>query len=316
MNNYYNIPERLRGPQSTVYCCHKDKRPTHGTKPDKLSTFFSFDEALKMMQPDEGLGIGMWGKLCGIDIDHCVEYGVISEQAQVIIDFFDSYAELSMSGTGIHILFLCEEQYKDADKYYTKLNKKHLKEKGATGMGGLEFYQGFHDHRYLTLTGNKVHDMNKEFVSGEDVKAFLNAFFYRPPATTVNVEFDSSDAEDQAWIKWALFEKKPTKLIECWFKTPTGSGGTESEDDFIFMNELSFWCNHNAKVMKTVFESSRYYKAKDAKHLKKWSRKDYCETLINKANASNKVAKIYFEDSYAYNPITNKIEEVTYESNI
>lgn len=311
MNNYYNIPERLRGPQSTVYCCHKDKRPTHGTKPDKLSTFFSFDEALKMMQPDEGLGIGMWGKLCGVDIDHCVEDGVISNEAMAIVDYFNSYAELSMSGTGIHILFLCEEQHKDADKYYVKLGKKQIKEKGITGMEGLELYQGFHDHRYLTLTGEEIHSMNVEFVSGYKLQLFLELFFKKPVSSfTKTVEFESSDVEDQAWIKFALLEKKPKKLLECWVKTPTGSGGTESEDDFIFMNELAFWCNCNPKVMRAVFESSRYYKAKDAKHLKKWSRVDYSEGLINKCIASNNVAKVYYEDRYYYDADSNTIKEV------
>ena len=109
-NNYYNIPERLRGPKSLVYCTHKDKVPN--ALPNKLETFQSFEGALASMKDDEGLGIGLWGALCGIDIDHCVTDGVISDEAQLIIDKFDSYAELSMSGTGVHILFLVHSPMK------------------------------------------------------------------------------------------------------------------------------------------------------------------------------------------------------------
>jgi len=310
--SYYNIPERLRQPKSKVYCCHRNKKPTHGTKPDKLPTFFSFEEALRIMEPDEGLGIGIWGELCGIDIDHCIEDGVISPQAQLIIDYFDSYAELSLSGTGVHILFLCkeEDQYKDSNKYYVKMQKKHLEDIG--GMEGLEFYQGFHDHRYLTLTGKKIHDMNTEFVSGEQVREFLEAFMTRPVNTITNpVEFTSSDAEDQAWIKWALLELKQSILMYCWFRTPTGYGGTESEDDLSFLRHLAFWCNKNPRVMRAVFESSRYYKAKDAAHIKKWARSDYSDRTIALAIVStNTVVKVKLESTYKYDAELNKIVRV------
>ena len=128
-NNYLNIPERFRGPKSRVFCTHTDKVPN--ALPNKLETFQSFDEAIASMKEGQGLGIGLWGALCGIDIDHCVTDGIISDEAQLIIDKFDSYAELSMSGTGVHILFLVHpnDQLKDRkDNYYIKLGKKHCKE--------------------------------------------------------------------------------------------------------------------------------------------------------------------------------------------
>ena len=306
--DYYNIPERLRQPKSTVYCCHKNKIPTHGTKPNNLSSFFSFDDALKMIEPDEGLGIGMWGYLCGIDIDHCVQDNIISPEAQSIIDFFDSYAELSVSGTGIHILFLCKEQHKDKDLYYVKLGKKHMKEKALSGMEGLEFYQGLHDHRYLTLTGKKVHDMNQEWIPGEKVQVFLDKYFKKPPLPTTSITVSSSDEEDKAWMRWTFRQVKPKKLVDCWYKLPTGSGGTESEDDLLFMCQLAFWSNKNPAVMRLCFEASPYYKNKDLKHKKKWARQDYSEGVIQKAISTGNVAKEYFKESFYYNEQTNTIE--------
>lgn len=313
-NNYLNIPERFRAPKSKVYRVHKDKVPIYGTKPNELSTFYSFEDALALMKDDEGLGIGMWGILCGVDIDHCIDDdGVMSQEAEDIIEFFDSYAETSVSGHGVHILFLCKDQHKDKDAYYVKLGKKHMKEKKISGMEGLEFYQGLHDHRYLTLTGNKIHDMNCEYVSGEKVQAFLDKYFKKPaPAITSSVSFSSSDDEDKAWIKWALQKKKPERLINYWFKTPTGSGGTESEDDLAFMSELAFWCNKNPAVMRAIFEASYYYKHKDAKHIKKWARVDYSEGVITKAMSNSNVAKVHYEDRYLYDDVNKIIKEREY----
>jgi putative DNA primase/helicase len=311
MGDYNNIPDVIKN-YGDVFCCHRNKVPTHGTRTNNKDTFFSFDQAMQLMMSDEGLGIGIFDNLCGVDIDHCVEDGVISNAAMAIVDYFNSYAELSMSGTGIHILFLCDEQFKDTDNYYTKLGIKQVKDKGIIGMEGLEIYQGQLDQRYLTLTGIEIHSMNVASVSGYKLKMFLDLFFKKNHSSfTKEIEFESSDVEDQAWIKWALFEKKPKKLLECWVKTPTGSGGTESEDDMSFMNELAFWCNHNVNVMKAVFESSRYFKAKDEEHKNKWLvRSDYAERTINKALAANSAAKIYYKNSYHYDDKENKIVEV------
>lgn len=311
-NNYYNIPERFRAPKSRVYCVHQDKVPIYGTLPNKLSTFYSFDEAISLIKEGQGLGIGMWGILCGIDIDHCInDDGFISPEAQEIIDYFDSYAETSVSGHGVHILFLCKDQHKDKDAYYVKLGKKHMKEKNITGMEGLEFYQGLHDHRYLTLTGNKIHEMNHEYVSGERVQAFLDKYFKKPiPPTPTLTSFSSSDDEDKAWIKWALLVRKPERLMKGWFRHPTGSGGTESEDDLEFMSNIAFWSNNNPSVMRTIFEASAYYKLKDDKHKKKWARQDYSEGVIAKAMQSTNVAKVYFQDSFCYDSNSKTIKEV------
>lgn len=299
---YTNIPLWLRQPKSRVYCTHKDKVPTNGTKINCLPTFYSFDEAISMLQSDEGLGIGLWGFLCGIDIDHCITDGVISPEALAILERFpEAYAERSFSGTGIHMLFLAPTQYKDKELYFSKMGKKHMKEKSLSGMEGLEFYQGLYDHRFFTLTGDVIQSPpTRSDVSEERIISFQEDYFLRPTPTMPSVTVSSDDSEDKAWLKWALLERRPQRLMNCWVKTPTGSGGTESEDDLAFMSELAFWSNKNRNLMRLAFEASRYFKAKDAKHKKKWARLDYSEGLISKACASGNVAKVFFEDSYMY----------------
>lgn len=314
--NYQNIPLWLRqskeGKEYNIYCTHKDKVPTRGTRVNDMNTYHTYSEALSLMNSDEGLGIGLFGNLCGVDIDHCISDGVISPAAQEILDYFDgAYVEKSFSGTGIHLLFFCEDQHK-YQKYYTKMNEKHLQAKGIIGIGGLELYQGKIDNRYLTLTGNKI-DSKKPTnysVSKKKITEFLDKYFQRPSAPVVTpVTFTSSDAEDIAWFNWAR-RRKPERLLALASKTPTGSGGTESEDDLIFMSELAFWCNKNPRIMRMAFESSYYYRHKDDKHIKKWARKDYSEGVIAKAMTTSNVAKVYYAYNFAYNKDKNIVEEV------
>lgn len=296
---YNNIPEWLRPDTATVYCTHKNKVPTHGTRPNQLHTFHSFNQALALIEPGEGLGVGLWGALCGVDIDHCITNNTISPDAQAIIDFFpEAYIEKSLSGTGVHILFLAPTQYSDKTLYYTKLGKKHTQ---PYSFDGLEFYQGLTDHRYFTLTGDAIQvPPNREDVTQDKIITFLDTYFKRPPAPAHSpISLSKDDDEDRAWLRWALTELGPTKLISCWFKTPTGSGGTESEDDLIFMSELAFYSNNNPALMRRAFEGSPYYLAKDAKHKNKWARVDYSEGVINKALQPN-TAREYFTD-YHYN---------------
>jgi hypothetical protein len=135
----------------------------------------------------------------------------------------------------------------------------------------------------------------------------------RPPTQSSSlVSVTTDDEEDMAWYKFTkfLYDEEPfrnefpsiEKLHELLERTPTGSGGTESEDDLSLLANLAFWCNHNPRVMRYAFEHSAYYNKKDAKHKKKWARQDYSEGAITRATQNVNVAKIYFKDFFKYIP--------------
>jgi putative DNA primase/helicase len=113
-----NIPKELRArPQWVVW-------KAVGEKPDKvpysaktgrtasstdLLTWGTFGEALKAYNNGEYAGLGFvfstGDPYTGIDLDSCVdENGEIALWAMEIVRYFDSYTELSASGTGIHIV--------------------------------------------------------------------------------------------------------------------------------------------------------------------------------------------------------------------
>jgi putative DNA primase/helicase len=95
-----------------------------GEKPDKvpysprtarrasstdLLTWSTFEEALGAYQKDEYAGLGFLfssaDPYTGIDLDNCVdEDGNIALWALEIVRYFDSYTELSATGSGLHVI--------------------------------------------------------------------------------------------------------------------------------------------------------------------------------------------------------------------
>ena len=72
------------------------------------TTWTKFGDLSKRLYRNSGIG---WvfapdDPYCGIDLDKCrnAETGEIEPWAQEIIDAFDSYTEISPSGTGVHII--------------------------------------------------------------------------------------------------------------------------------------------------------------------------------------------------------------------
>jgi len=113
-----SIPEELRvRPQWVVW-------KAVGEKPDKvpysartgckasstdLMTWSTFEVALEAYEKGEYAGLGFvfssGDPFTGIDVDDCVnENGEIADWAFEIVHYLDSYAELSASGTGLHII--------------------------------------------------------------------------------------------------------------------------------------------------------------------------------------------------------------------
>ena len=113
-----SIPEELRvRPQWVVWKAvgHKpDKVPYSARTGRKASstdllTWGTFQEALQAYENGEYDGVGFVfssaDPFTGIDLDDCVDAGgEIALWALEIVRYFDSYTELSATGTGLHII--------------------------------------------------------------------------------------------------------------------------------------------------------------------------------------------------------------------
>ncbi len=108
-----NIPAELRKREQWVFY-KEDKRPwdAHNNRPASStdpSTWSTFEVACQAVKDYKGKGVGFVfaedGEYVGVDLDKVIDDdGKIDEEAQAIIDRFDSYTEVSRSGHGIHII--------------------------------------------------------------------------------------------------------------------------------------------------------------------------------------------------------------------
>ena len=118
-----NIPDELKvRPQWVVWKAvwraegeRLDKVPYsaesgHKASSTDLLTWSTFENACEALKDGEYSGLGFVfssaDPYTGIDLDHCVERetGEIRQWALEIIQYFDSYTELSATATGLHII--------------------------------------------------------------------------------------------------------------------------------------------------------------------------------------------------------------------
>jgi putative DNA primase/helicase len=108
----------------------------------KVNDFYSFDAEGKMIG---GLGLGIFKGYSAIDIDDCRdENGKVNSVAQEIIDYMQSYTEVSPSGKGIRIIFKTNNTI-DKNSYY--INNRNI---------GLEIYISDNTNKFVTITGNAL----------------------------------------------------------------------------------------------------------------------------------------------------------------
>lgn len=109
------------------------------------ATFTGYTIAISLRDKYDGIGIGVFDDICAIDIDHCIENGVLSDMAEDIIARMDSYTEYSPSGTSVRILFKASLTSYDNERYY--INNRSL---------GLEVYVAGYTSRFVAVTGNAI----------------------------------------------------------------------------------------------------------------------------------------------------------------
>jgi len=113
-----SIPEELRArPQWVVWKAVGDKpdKVPHSARTGRkasstdLLTWGTFEEALEAYENGQYAGVGFVfssaDPYTGIDLDNCVhEDGEIALWALEVVRYFDSYTELSATGSGLHII--------------------------------------------------------------------------------------------------------------------------------------------------------------------------------------------------------------------
>lgn len=241
-------------------------------------------ESISKFPTIKGIGIQLGetdiGRLCGIDIDNCVDSeGNITPEAQKIINSIDSYTELSPSETGIHITFIADKK----GKRCKNINLPFCKT--------IEMYDS---NRYFTFTGKRLNDKGIEHRQAECdyiYDTYIEPKEKKEPQNVLAMPVSNEYKSDYDYLQIGLEKDKKLKS----FYNGSRESADESSNDCALMSKLMHWCNNNKELAISTFYNSPYAGRKDDAHKKKLQREDYlrrtaenciCETTARQANSN------------------------------
>lgn len=238
---------------------------------DNPATFGSFDLADEryLTEDYDGVGIRLSGGYSAVDIDHCVQDGVISDLALSIINELQSYTEFSPSKEGLRIIFKTHGFQYDSQKYYMK-----------NPHNGVEVYISGATNRFVTITGNTLYDYPVRDITKE-LPSVLDAHMVRPAKKSADKQPSPEppvSLTDEQIIAKASNNPKFYSLFHD--GNLTDYNGDASSADLALCNILAFWTGRNEAQMDSIFRQSALYRPD------KWgARADYRSMTIGKAIA-------------------------------
>lgn len=226
-------------------------------KSNDPTTWTDFDTALSVVDKYDGLGYFFDGEHYGVDLDN-IESDIIRYQNNdyennIVADFIDtltSYAEISPSGKGVHII--CKGQLPA----------------GGRRKGDIEMYDS---GRFFTMTGNQIGDYDTIF---DDDMGKINYLHHKyigeqniPIADLSLLQTDGNNLTIDEIIEEALNSKNKDRfrlLLEGGWEQVYPS---QSEADMAFANDLAYWTAKDFEKMDSIFRRSSLYREKwDKKH--------------------------------------------------
>lgn len=268
---------------------------TTGAKVNDPATFGSFDAALQLISGDNptyaGIGIALYGNLCGVDIDHCkLPDGSYTEAAGEIIKTLEgTYMESSPSGNGLHIYCQLSCEAKAALKQCGNKSKP-LDEYGTS----LEIYSGINTLHYFTVTGERaldspviVADKTKELIG------LTKKYLGKHPLNNGQKKRDATAPPQRAtappqrrgrriadeMVKEALLERDGrAERNRTLFKGGTVKDGDRSQDDATLAFALSYYTQDREQIRRIMLQSEL---AREKWHERRGGG-DYLDLTINR----------------------------------
>lgn len=262
--------EIREGKPTKIPYCPKD--PKLKAKANKPETWGTHDEALNLYEARKGNGIAGIGyefsyydPYSGIDLDHCRDpkTGKIDPWALEIIKQFNSYTEISPSGTGVHIWLKAKFP-----------NGAEDHQKNLPGGGKIEVYDV---GRYFTVTGHHLEGTPATIQDrGKELKAFhaqvIAKHKAQPKPAGPTPILSLADSEI---IEKARAAQNGSKFDRLMRGDTSEYGGDASSADIALCSILSFW-TQNPDQIDRIFRTSGLYRDK-------WERQDYRDRTIGKA---------------------------------
>ena len=241
---------------------YQPKAPQYRAASTDAAHFTSLQAAMNARQGFDGVGLGIFGDIAAIDIDHCIsETGELSQLAQTVIEEMDTYTEYSPSGKGIRIIFKAAGVKYDKDAYYiNNQDAKDPREKWPVKQG-LEIYIAGVTSKYVTITGNAIKPVEVAERSAE-VKQILDRYMKKPaaarpaPAPAASVV----DISDRDLLETASRARNGAQFRRLYFDGDIGGYASHSEADQALFNLLAFYTAGDAARMIQLFKASALYR--------------------------------------------------------
>lgn len=274
LNDYYCFPQELKEKGHWVVRDNKvpyDPKTNRKANSADINTFADFETAYNCCINNNysGIGIGIFYNLYAIDLDHCINDGVLSESAEIIVEAFASYTEISPSGDGLHIFGYINDFVFDKDKYYIHNQNQNI-----------EVYIAGVTAKYVTVTGNRYNNYDISTCENSTMQTFLDNFMVREVKSNMLLPALPPVDTDIDFLSIGL--EKDEKLKRYYNGERVLSDKSESENDLGFMSKLMYWCNNDTEKALAAFLSSPYVLQKDEKHKNKIQEKDYINGLLKK----------------------------------
>src|SRR5215212_8473577 len=273
-SSVYQAPGELRTADQFVCWCEEDRDgditkvpySVHGGRASSTNpkTWAPLEAAITYAEEHSMAGVGFVftedDPYAGIDIDKCriAETGVVEPWARKIVAAFDSYTEISPSGTGLHIFVKATLPGPN--------NRK----------GPLEMYES---GRYFTLTGEHLDGTPSEIHDRQDVLTRLYRHVFKDKtadeANGHRPRTASLDVGDEDLLELAMRAKNGEKFSRLWRGDTSDYAGDESRADLALCSLLAFWTDGDTERMDHLFRQSDLYR-------EKWNRHDYRERTFNK----------------------------------
>jgi hypothetical protein len=232
------------------------------------TTWASHEAAVAASQERDHDGIGFVlsqdDPFTAIDLDACrnPETGELEEWAQGIVGTFDSYAEISPSGTGIHVFVRGELPL------------------GGNKRGPIEMYS---TNRFFTFSGNHIAGTPLTIEERSAKLAKLHRrVFGEPASTNGHGPRGSGNTLSDAQVLAKAGQAANGEAFEKLWGGDTSDYASRSEADLALCSYLTFWTGGDSSRVDELFRQSGLYRPKwDERHC--GNGKTYGQATIEKA---------------------------------
>ena len=200
----------------------------------------------------------------GIDLDHCIEGGVVAPWALDMLSKRTSYAELSPSGTGIKL-------WVGGPALPKGTRRANYPVEGAA----IEMYS---HTRFFTVTSERFENCPREVSDAtSSVLALYSQLNDRGAKKEALTILPAKSLDDSSIIDKAKAAKNGATFATLWSGDwKTAGFGSQSEADLALCNLLAFYTGPEPSRIDALFRASGLYR-------EKWDREDYGKPTIEKA---------------------------------